>query len=110
MPEHAVIFSIPGPGLREADIVDLDDELQIVFEDLAVGEYDGYDWAADGSVAKLYFYGPDAQELFVNVFPELVERKLMGTALVILRYGSADDDSVDERRFHMTDIDISRAD
>lgn len=99
--EHAVIvhYTLTGSGFgsqtdREA-VYALQGRLSQAIDARAVGEFDGNEFG--GGEVVLYAYGPDAAELF-KVMEEPLRSFPARPAYAILRFGSASDPSVVERR------------
>ncbi|MES2773276.1 MAG: hypothetical protein V4722_03780 [Bacteroidota bacterium] len=89
--EQAVIvkFNYGIQGLDSLFI--LEDQLEKVFEETQLGEYDGNDIAIDNSDGNLYMYGPDAENIFNAIKPVLKLTPFMKGAKVTLRYGPPED-------------------
>lgn len=90
-PEHAVLVHFQY-GSRDLSLLfALEDELEAAIAQASVGEFDGDEVAIDGSDARLFMYGPDADALFAIVRPVLEASPLMQGARVRLRYGPPED-------------------
>jgi len=76
----------------------LEDSLIELLESAGIGEYDGNEIGAGEAVA--YMYGEDADQLFATVETRLREFPLR-PAHCLLRYGAANDPSVQERRIDL---------
>jgi hypothetical protein len=90
-PEHAVIvrFQYGIQGLQA--LHELEDKLEHITTQNAVGEYDGHEIAKDYSDGLLYMYGPNAERLFKAVQSTLREAPFMKGAIAILRFGPPED-------------------
>lgn len=108
MGDQLVHVRIPGP-ISESEILALDDEFQVLFADGIPGEYDGYDRSVDGSDGSLFFHGPDAWELFIQIFPELSVRRSTNRSQITLRFGPPED-GVEQRTFLISDIKVEGGD
>ena|SRR5258708_851303 len=65
----------------------LEDLVQHAISDAAVGKYDGHEVSADGSEAKFYLYGPDAEAIYRVVSPVLATATFMRGAKVTMWFG-----------------------
>lgn len=72
-------------------LFELEEMLEEVFAHSDVGEYDGHDIAMDLSDGTLYFYGPDAEAIFVATRPILESVDYLRGAVARLRFGPAED-------------------
>jgi hypothetical protein len=61
-------------------------------------EYDGNELAVDGSEARFFLYGDDADALYDAVAPVVGRADLEAGSYAIKRYGGADDPSAREER------------
>ncbi|MDM4719571.1 hypothetical protein QTQ03_08195 [Micromonospora sp. WMMA1363] len=101
MAEHAVIVEVPlsGEGFGEPaerdEIRRISREIDAKLAQGTFGELDGDEFG--GGSATLYLYGPSADELFDAVLPILAGALSGRRATVTLRYGEADDTSVQQR-------------
>jgi hypothetical protein len=86
-PEHAVLVRFAYGSTDLSRLFALEEQLERAIAAAAVGEYDGNEVATDGSDARLYMYGPDADALFAAVRPALEAAPFMRGAQVTLRYG-----------------------
>ncbi|MFD3676428.1 hypothetical protein [Streptomyces sp. NPDC058613] len=99
--EHAVIVhyrladaGLGDPTQRKA-VRQAQSLLTEAIEQADVGEFDGNEYGGGGVV--LYAYGPDADALFAVMVP-ILNGLPFRPAHVVLRYGSVDDPSAEERR------------
>ena len=90
-PEHAVIVEFYDFGTDLSDLFELESRLEAKVLESAVGELDGNEVATDGSDGRLYFYGPDADQLFACIRPILEESPLMRGAKATIQYGPPGD-------------------
>lgn len=74
----------------------LEKELEKVLTGKSLGEYDGNSLSEDGEKDVLYFYGPDARQIFDAVKFILVKQPFMDGAEVTVQYGPADDEEQQE--------------
>jgi len=86
-PEHAVIVYFQYGSTDLSELFALEDELERVIAAAQAGELDGNEVALDGSDARLYMYGRDADALFAAIRPTLEASPFMKGATVKLRYG-----------------------
>ena len=92
MTEHAVIVNFKYQHSDLALLSKLEDALKAAIIRSKVGEYDGNEFAVDGSRnAVLYVYGPDADRLFAPIEPILIGTKFMADATITRRYGPPED-------------------
>lgn len=102
--EHAVIarYRLAEEGFgghsQRAAIRQAQELLISLIDRAGVGEFDGNEFG-NGAVA-LYAYGPDADALYGVMAPVLRDLAFR-PAHVVLRYGSAADTSVSERRIDL---------
>jgi len=102
--EHAVIahFALSedefGTNAERETILALEDRLIEAIADVNAGEFDGDEFGA-GEVV-LYAYGPDADQLFNAMEPQL-RAFTARPAFCILRYGEASDPAALERRIDL---------
>ena len=89
--EHAVIIHFTYGSSDLTPLFALEDKLQSLLEDSAVGEYDGNDIAADTSDGYLYMYGSSANDVYDVIKATLEETDFMAGATVKLRYGPPED-------------------
>jgi len=90
-PEHAVIVHFNYGSTDLGPLFALERKLEQVIFLAKAGEYDGNEIATDGSDGYLYMYGPDADQLFEIVKPELESSSFMRGATVTRRYGPPED-------------------
>jgi hypothetical protein len=86
-PEHAVLVRFAYGSTDLSRLFALEEKLESAIAVAGAGEYDGNEVATDGSDARLYMYGPDADALFAAVRPVLEASAFMKGAQVTLRYG-----------------------
>ena len=89
MAEHAVIIAFRYESTDLDRLFELEDKLEKAISAAGVGEYDGNEIAADGSVGTLYMYGPNADRLFEVIEPIIRACSFMKGVRVKRRYGSA---------------------
>lgn len=93
--EHAVIvhLSIDLPantaGTLGDELDDLEDALTLAVQETQVGELDGREVGESDCV--FFLYGQDADELFNSIESVLKKSRLSRHAVVVKRYGPADD-------------------
>jgi hypothetical protein len=90
--EQAVLIhfdpaSAPGGKLEPRGLADLEDQLIAAIDRLGLGEFDGNEFAEDGTSATFYMYGPDAERLFSGIEPVLRIDPRCRNALVEIRRG-----------------------
>lgn len=85
--EHAVIIHFSYGSTDLQPLFALEEQLEQAIAAAGAGELDGNEVAADGSDARLFLYGPDADRLFEVVRPVLESSPLMRGARVVKRYG-----------------------
>ena len=84
---QAVIVALRYGSRDLGSLHALEHRLEAAIEAAHVGEFDGDEVAVDGSDARLYAYGPDADRLFVVMRPILEAEPFAHGAEVTLRYG-----------------------
>lgn len=92
--EHAVIVQFDYGNPDWAPFLEFEERLEDTVAESGVGDYDGNELATDGSDGYLYFYGPDADELFTVVKAQIAAEPMLKNIRVTLRYGAADDPNV----------------
>lgn len=88
--EQAVLVYLDGVGLpnevyAEYDLATLEDRLEAIVRDAALGEYDGHEFGPTD--VTLFFYGTDAERLRAGIEPVLSAYPLCRGARVVVRYG-----------------------
>ncbi len=79
--------SAPGGKLTPTGLADLEDKLITIIERHGLGEYDGNEFAVDGTSATFYMYGPDAEQLFAGIEPTLRSDPRCRNARIEIRRG-----------------------
>jgi hypothetical protein len=95
--EQAVIVKFNLRDQMADDFLEFDEKLDSIFDDMSVGEYDGYELDSDQPTGLLYFYGEDADKLLKVVQKHVSSSKLFKTAVATVRYGEPDDEGVEEK-------------
>ncbi|MGZ3183506.1 MAG: hypothetical protein ACXU8N_13780 [Telluria sp.] len=85
--EQAVIVQFHYGSRDLTGLFALEDRLGPAISAAGVGEYDGNEIAVDGSVGRLYMFGPSADALFEVVRPILASAPFMLGAQAVKRYG-----------------------
>ena len=65
----------------------MEDKLTAEINRLGLGEFDGDEFAVDGTRATFYMYGPDADRLFAGIEPTLRSDSRCRNARVEIRRG-----------------------
>ncbi len=90
-PKHAVLvyFKLAndeyGTESERVYLNELEVVLEAAYKDKPVGEFDGYE-TGDGW-STLYFYGPDADELYADVLLAIKKHPHRRGSYVVKRYG-----------------------
>jgi hypothetical protein len=79
--------NVPGGKLTPTGLADLEDVLTAVINRGRFGEFDGDEFAVDGTSATVYMYGPDAERLFEGIEPALRSDPRCQNARVEIRHG-----------------------
>ena len=82
--QECVLVSFEAKPLPD-EFWTLQDRLYGAFDDSELGEFDGNE--IGGGTAQLFFYGPDACQLFQAVKPILNEYPMCRGARIVLRKG-----------------------
>ncbi len=90
-PEHAVFIDVNMTSFDLNDLTEVESVLDVGLDSTRVGMFDGHEVAVDGSHARIYLYGPDADAMFQVVKPVLLAHEVTATASVLLRFGDVDD-------------------
>jgi len=103
MTEQALIIDILK---REVDVTPdaietMIPEFDRVFQQKGLGEFDGEEIAVDGSHARLYFYGPDADAILVRLSDALKTNLSQYSVAAYLRYGDVNDPEVIEKNVRL---------
>jgi hypothetical protein len=77
----------PDGKLTPKGLADLEDKLIAEIDRLGLGEFDGNEFAVDGTSATFYIYGPDADRLFAGIEPTLRSDPRCRNARVEIRRG-----------------------
>lgn len=96
LPDHAVIVHFHCQPEEEDAFYELAERLWCSEEIKRVGVYDGHEIAVDDTDGTLYFYGDDADALFLAACPLLRSAEFLAGAYVLLRYGGINDPEVGE--------------
>ena len=95
---HAVILHlVPGEAF---DLGEVEAGLDAVADKLGA-EYDGNELATDGSEARFFLYGEDADALFKAAAPGVQRAAIMPGSYAIKRFGDASDPSAREERIKL---------
>jgi hypothetical protein len=84
---HFDPVSAPDGKLTPKGFADLEDKLIAEIDRLSIGEFDGNEFAVDGTSATFYMYGPDADRLFAGIEPTLRSDPRCRNARVEIRRG-----------------------
>ena len=76
-------------------------KVEPILQDTGIGEYDGDTLAVDGSHARLYFYGPDADTILISLSETLRTSLAQYSVGAYLRYGDVDDPSAVEKTIRL---------
>lgn len=85
--EHAVTLYLADGGGGPLDLADFEDRLADAVTEAGVGEWDGHEFALDGSHAFIYLYGKDADRLAEVVLPIARQAGLAKGSYLVKRYG-----------------------
>lgn len=88
-PAHALIIHCQAGACDPRRVFELEHRIRRALAKTGAGEYDGYEATLDGNEVFLYFYGPDAEQLFQVVGPLLEQVPFMRGAEMKQRFGPA---------------------
>jgi hypothetical protein len=83
-----------GTTEEQMQIYALEEKLEAIIRDRAVGEFDGHEFGEGRCV--LFMYGADADRLFDAIQTELKLTPISRSGAATKRYGSADDSNARE--------------
>jgi hypothetical protein len=85
---QAVIVHFDNPSKDWSQFHEFEKSLRDAITQSGAGEYNGNALATDGTNGALYFFGPDADKLFLVIKAQLLAAPFLRNVTVTLRYGS----------------------